>query len=480
VPPRLGDPRYALTPVKADCKPTTVWEIHMLARQRDLDAVQHQLNAWLTPKYPGTSVAVSPLKKPSAGVSNETLLFDATVREAGRERTEHLVARLMPAGSPVFPEYDLGRQFRILQALRPTQVPVPEALWLETDQSVLGCPFYVMRAIAGEIPSEIPPYHAFGHCLEITPAQRARMWWSGIETLARIHALDWKAMGLSYLGVPTAGSDPVDRQLAYYEHFLRWASEGQPQPVLDPALQWLKEHRYAPRRVTLCWGDSRLPNMIFRNQEVAGVLDWEMAFIGDPEADLAWWIYLDWCHSIGYGIPRLDGLPSEEETVTRYEQLSGCKVENLHYQKMFAAFRYGAITLRVVRLMLEAKLPIANEDMATNNVCTQFLARELGLPAPGATREVTSVGDINARVQFHLTGSGGSDWYIAVTNGSGSRHAGRIDNPDVTLTVDADDWRAIQSGELNRTQAFLGGKLKIEGEVTLLMQLEEMISKLTG
>jgi aminoglycoside phosphotransferase (APT) family kinase protein len=450
----------------------------LLARQRDLDAAQRQLNDWIAPKFPGAAVAVSPLKKPSAGVSNETLLFDATIREGGTERIERLVARLMPAGSPVFPEYDLGKQFRILRALGTSTIPVPEALWFEADESVLGCPFYVMRAIAGEIPSEIPPYHAFGHCLEITPAQRARMWWSGIETLARIHALDWNAMGLAYLGVPGGGCDPVDRQLVYYEHFLRWAAGDQPQPVLDPALQWLKEHRYTPRRVTLCWGDSRLPNMIFRNQEVAGVLDWEMAFLGDPEADLAWWIYLDWCHSTGYGIPRLEGLPSEEETVARYAELSGCPVDHLYYQKVMAAFRYGAITLRVVRLMVEAKLPIANEDMATNNACTQWLARELKLPAPGAAREVTNIGDVTARVQFHLTGSGGSDWYIAVANGTGSRHVGRVDNPDVTLTVDADDWRAIQSGELNRTQAFLGGKLKIEGEVTLLMQLEEMIARL--
>jgi aminoglycoside phosphotransferase (APT) family kinase protein/putative sterol carrier protein len=451
----------------------------MLARQRDLDAAQRQLNAWLAPKYPGSTVTVSPLKKPSAGVSNETLLFDAIVRANGRERTEHLVARLMPAGSPVFPAYDLAKQFRILQALGTSAIPVPEALWFEDDESVLGCPFYVMRAIAGEIPSEIPPYHAFGHCLEITPAQRAQMWWSGIETLAGIHALDWRKMGLSYLGVPGTGSDPIDQQVNYYEHFLKWAGGDKPQPVLEPALQWLKEHRYTPGRVALCWGDSRLPNMIFRDQRVAGVLDWEMAFLGDPEADLAWWIYLDWCHSNGYGIPRLEGLPSEEETVARYEALTGHPVEHLHYQKMFAAFRYGAITLRVVRLMVEAKLPIANEDMETNNVCTQWLARELGLPAPGTTRAVTSIGDLTARVQFHLTGPGGKDWYIVAARGEGSRHEGRVDNPDVILTVDAEDWRAIQSGDLNRTQAFLGGKLKIEGEVTLLMQLEDLIAKLT-
>ena len=71
----------------------------------------------------------------------------------------------------------------------------------------------------------------------------------------------------------------------------------------------------APGRVALNWGDARLPNLIFRDDRVAAVLDWEMAFLGDPEADLAWWLFLDWQGCDGYGIPRLDGFPSREQTV---------------------------------------------------------------------------------------------------------------------------------------------------------------------
>jgi aminoglycoside phosphotransferase (APT) family kinase protein/putative sterol carrier protein len=451
----------------------------MLARERDLNDLHRRLSRWLRGKYAtADEVRLTAFKKPSAGVSNETLMFSVTLREQGQEREERLVARLMPVGSPVFPEYDLVKQFRILECLRQSGVPAPQALWFEGDEDIIGSPFYVMRAVEGVIPSEIPPYHAFGFCLEISPAQRQRLWWSGIETLARIHGLDWRRLGLSFLGVPPEGTGAVDRQLEYYKRFLDWARGERPQPILEAALDWLNRNRYAPRRVALCWGDSRLPNMIFRDQEVAAVLDWEMAFLGDPEADLAWWLFLDWCHSTGYGIPRLEGLSSEEETVARYEKLSGHPVEQLPYQKVMAAFRYGVITLRVARLMLEAKLPIANEDMETNNVCTQWLARQLDLPPPGAGRAVTHLDQVTARVQFHLTGAGGSSWYIVAASGKGSRHEGTVENPDVTLTADAADWHAIQSGELNRTQAFLGGKLKIEGDVTLLLQLEDVISKL--
>ena len=453
----------------------------MLARERDLEALHAQLSQWLRGKYPSAdAVELTPFKKPSAGVSNETLLFAANVREAGRQHEDQLVARLLPGGSLVFPEYDLGRQFRTLRCLWGSNVPVPEALWFEEDPRYVGCPFYLMRAVEGVIPSEIPPYHAFGFCLDISPAQRAALWWSGIETLARVHALDWRAHGLSFLGVEEGAGGAVEAQLRYYERFFHWARGDKPQPILEAALDWLKRNLYVPKRVALCWGDSRLPNLIFRDQKVVAVLDWEMAFLGDPEADLAWWLFLDWCHSTGYGIPRLEGLPSEEETVERYQQLSGYAVDHLHYEKVMAAFRYGVITLRVARLMLEAKLPIANEEMETNNVCTQWLAEQLDLPPPGAARAVTHLDQLTACVQFHLTGAGGSDWYIVAANGKGSRHQGNAENPDVTLTVEAADWQAIQSGELNRTQAFLGGKLKIEGDVTLLLQLEEIISKLSG
>jgi len=329
-----------------------------------------------------------------------------------------------------------------------------------------------MRRIDGQIPSEIPPYHAFGFTLEMTHERRARVWWSGIEMLARIHAIDWQRHGLSFL--------EVDNQLEYYERFLNWARGDKPQPLLDAALAWLKAHRAPPRRIALCWGDSRLPNMIFRDSEVVAVLDWEMAFLGDPENDLAWWLFLDWSHSTGYGIPRLEGLPSREETVARYEELTQSKVEHLLYHEVLAAFRYGVITMKVARNMIAAGLPIASEDMETNNTSTQRLAALLDLPPPGGpARPVTHVDQVTARVQFHLTGPGGSDWYVVADRGKGSRHDGRVSNPDVVFSMAAADWNAMQRGELNRTEAFLGGKIMIEGDITLMLQLEDLISKLS-
>ncbi len=107
------------------------------------------------------------------------------------------------------------------------------------------------------------------------------------------------------------------------------------------------------------------------------------------------------------------------------------------------------------------------------------LASLLGLPAPGApARQTVRVEEVTVTVQFHLTGEGGGDWYAVCEKGAAIRHEGVAANPNCTLTASAADWAAIQRGELDRFNAWTGGKLKIDGDMTLMLQLEEAISKL--
>jgi aminoglycoside phosphotransferase (APT) family kinase protein len=357
-----------------------------LGAQRDPETLRDRLGAWLRTRWRETDVLeLSVPVAPKIGFSNETFLVDARVREGGRERTASLVVRLEPTEFRVFPEYDLAAQARVMRALAGSDVPVPHVRFVEEDPDVLGSPFYVMDRIDGEVPSEVPNYHAFGFCHEATPERRARLWWNGIDALARVHRLDWRARGLDFLGIPGPGTGPLDRQLDWYAGYLDWVREGRPQPILEAALAWLRAHRYVPRRVALCWGDSRLPNLMFRDDAVVAVLDWEMAFLGDPEADLGWWILLDWAQSEGYGLPRLPGFPGPEETIRRYEAAVGWPVEHAEYQEMFAAFRFGVIMARIARRVMDMGMPTPTEHFDTDNVCTQRLAALLGLPAPGAT-----------------------------------------------------------------------------------------------
>ena len=349
------------------------------------EELHDRLQAWLAEKMPGASgLMLSPLTKPSIGFSNETLVCYVTYRAGGWERREDLVVRLEPGNFQIFPEYDLRRQARIMQCLAGTDVPVPKVRWVEEDAAVLGRAFYVMDRIAGEVPSEVPPYHAAGVFAAATVEERSAMWWSGIETLASVHAVDWRTTGLGFLGEPPARVPPTRRQLEYYERMLDWAEEErEPQTVLRAAQGWLRENECDSELVALCWGDSRLPNVIYREGRIVGVLDWEMAFLGDPEADLAWWLFMDWFSSGGYGVTRLEGMPGREETVARYEELAGRAVRHLEYYKVFAGMRFGVIMVRVAAMIRARGMPLPSPDFGSNNPATRKVAEMLGLRPPG-------------------------------------------------------------------------------------------------
>jgi putative sterol carrier protein len=311
------------------------------------------------------------------------------------------------------------------------------------------------------------------------PAERAAIWWHGLEEMARIHRLDPDALGLGFLAQARFGADPLEQELGYWTYYLDWAARGSPQPTTDTALAWLRENRPPSTRRRLCWGDARLPNLIFRGDHVVGVLDWEMAFIGDPAADLAWWLFLDWHHSEGNRIPRLAGLPSRAETIARWEELVGWSCGDLHYWDVYAAMRFAVIMVRVAAIMQAVGTPTPTPDFQTNNVPTQRLAQLLDLPPPGGGAGiVTDVRDAVVRVQFDLTGAGAYQWHLVAERGTGTRVDGRVAAADVTVTADAADWHALQRGELDRAQAFLSGRLKIDGDISIMMQLEPMISAL--
>ena len=358
-----------------------------MIKQLDLDRIGWGLEAWLGGRLPGaTGVRVSNLVRPSLGMSNDTAVFDLAWRDRDGMHDQRMVARLLPNERLVFPEYDLARQYRVMDALAGTDVPVPRMRWFESDETAIGQSFFIMDASQGEAPSDVPPYHSpVGMVYDATEAERAELWWNGIDVLARVHRLDWRSLGLSFLGAPESPAAALDAQLDYWKGYFEWARTDEPQPVIDAATRWLRENRPVPKRTALCWGDSRLGNILYEDFEVAAVLDWEMAFLGDPEADLAWWLFIDWNHSEGYSIPRLKGFPTREETVARYEELTDCAVENLHYYEMFAAYRFGTIMARVATIMRESGLPTPTEDFASNNPCTRRLAELLGLAPPGAS-----------------------------------------------------------------------------------------------
>ncbi len=170
----------------------------------NLEQIRKGLTEWLKTRWTDAAeLEVSELRKPAMGSSNETLLFDVRWREKGKSHTQAMVARLgISSGPQLFQVYDLAKQYRIVELLGSTGVPVPRLYGYEEDEIILGAPFYVMERLEGRALSSNPPYHKEGWLTDCTTEERTQMWKSGIEAMVKIHKLDWKASGFGFLNRP--------------------------------------------------------------------------------------------------------------------------------------------------------------------------------------------------------------------------------------------------------------------------------------
>ncbi len=351
------------------------------------DADRTALEGWLGRRF-GAPVRITDLRRPEgAGHSNETWMLTTT----GAGPAE-LVVRPQPTVAGVFPEYALDTQVRCMEALRSnTDLPAPVVVGYEQDAAVLGRPFYVMERIDGVIPPDYPPYTLDGWFLETPAADQTRLYESSIDTLAALHRLDPFATGFGFLvpeALAGAGETACLRHHVDYwrRYLLEFVDGGADHPVLAPALAHLDATipvTDEPARLT--WGDARISNMIFRDFRPVAVIDWEMAALGPPEVDLAWYLWLEAFFAEGIGFPYLPGYPGKDGIVARYEAAAGRAVRDLPWFEAFAGLRYGAILARIAA-MRAGTGELSAEDAATaarNNPCTRALAALLGLPRPG-------------------------------------------------------------------------------------------------
>ncbi len=342
----------------------------------DIDGTRKKLEAWFAKRLNSDGpVHIPALKIPEAtGMSNVTLLFDIEYQKDGADCREACVGRLQPEiERPVFPEYDLSIQYKAMDIVGSnTDIPAPGLLGLELDTSVLGTAFYIMKRADGRVPPDMPPYNMDGWMLnDIGPEQRATMWNAGVETMGRFHrqTRDYRALGFEHLEQPELGDTPLQQQLAYWENYMEWALEGAEHSICGPALEWLKANQPAEEEYGLCWGDSRIGNMLFADDgSVSAVLDWEMITIGNPVQEVAWWNYLDYFFSDGLGMARLEGLPSYEETLERWQEASGFSAEHYRYYWVFAGLRYGLILSRIMKAQ-------GQDDQIQENFATNVLAK---------------------------------------------------------------------------------------------------------
>jgi aminoglycoside phosphotransferase (APT) family kinase protein len=328
-----------------------------LPSKRDYADLRRRLTAWMASRLPpGSDPQVGELVAPEGtGMSSETLLFDATWTEDGAPAGGRFVARMAPEMSdyPVFPTYDLELQHRCLRLVKAhSDVPVPDAPWLELDETPLGTPFLVMSRVDGIVPSDMPPYVFGGWLADATPEQRATLQRNALGVLARLHDIDVTGPDAAFLDRPEWGANALDQHLAYQRWYYDWAREGVDYPLIERSFAWLEKHRDVDQgTVVLNWGDSRIGNILWRDFEPVAVLDWEMASLGAPEVDVAWMLFL---HAFfqdmaeRYGMPGIPDFMRRDDVVRDYEEQSRRRVDRdvLAFYEMFAALRFAIVSVR--------------------------------------------------------------------------------------------------------------------------------------
>jgi aminoglycoside phosphotransferase (APT) family kinase protein len=340
-----------------------------VSTERDPVATRAALARWLEAQTGAASVEVGELSIPGlSGFSNETLIFDAT----WDGEVHPLVIRVEPTGHTVFPSTAFDTQVEVMQALAAEgSVPVPEVRWFEQAPDVLGARFLVMGRVEGQVPGDSPGYHGAGWMTELDDAGQRRVWESGLDTMAAIHRLDRAAIGLDSIAVVS----PTD-QLELDHHYRTFACGDVPYAVVDRAFEILEASVPPPTdRPALCWGDSRIGNMIFgADQRVAAVLDWEMVTAGDPVQDLAWYLLLDRHHTMAFDAPRLPGLPPRATSVARWEAASGHSAQHLEWYELLGAARYASIMVRVMKLLDSTGILAGAAEAAFDQTGTRLLA----------------------------------------------------------------------------------------------------------
>lgn len=278
--------------------------------------MESALETYLASHLPGApGVTVSNLFRIPGGASRETWMFDAAWSENGEPRSAPFIVRKDPPGSLVESDREVEYAFYSAFGGNPI-VPVPGMRWLEKDPQHLGAPFFIMDRILGCEANprliQTQPYD------ESRPTLAKRFY----EILAAIATSDDAVAAVSKLVPVPMPETAWSHELDYWEGMID-ANEMGPQPIARAAIRWLRANPPPPaQRVSAVHGDYRVGNFLYRPDGIYGVVDWEMAHLGDPLEDLSWWMLDNWRYDrerpglIGAFFPR-------EEFVAHWERASG-------------------------------------------------------------------------------------------------------------------------------------------------------------
>ncbi|MEL7156273.1 MAG: phosphotransferase family protein [Actinomycetota bacterium] len=324
------------------------------------------VSSWLEANIDG---AVGPFRFALITGGHSNLTYSVTGADGG-----HYVLRRPPLGMVLATAHDMAREHRIIAAVGQTDVPVPTALGVCTDEAVNGAPFYIMGFVEGTVL----------HDAEIADAtigdhdKRAALSRSVVNVLADLHLADPDAIGLGDLGRKEAY---LDRQLKRWKR--QWeASKTRELPAMDQAFELLTAAKPEQRYTGIVHGDYRLGNMLIDPAagSISAVLDWELCTLGDVLADVGY-ILNNWlqpgeeslrgatAHPTMHG-----GFSTREELVRDYSERTGFEVTGIDYYRAFQNWRLAAIVEGVLARYLEGVMADDSVDTDEYRVQVEGLA----------------------------------------------------------------------------------------------------------
>ncbi|MGO9855378.1 MAG: phosphotransferase family protein [Acidimicrobiales bacterium] len=276
----------------------------------------------------------------AAGSSNLTY----RVEDAAGER---LILRRPPAIAALASAHDVSREFKVMTALRGTDVPVPDTIAFCADTAITGAPFLVMSYAEGLI---LRSQASAAHLGAVKCSEAGRRFF---DVLARIHTLDVAAVGLGDL---SGRGSYVERQLGRWMRQYEASLRGEPDPLLIDLHERLASGAPSDTGtdVQLVHGDYHIDNVVLNpDMSVKAVLDWELAALGHPIADLAWALVFwarpgDAIVMLQDAVTAAPGFPERDELANAYARTSGHPLESLPYFTAFVLWKLACLTQGVL------------------------------------------------------------------------------------------------------------------------------------
>lgn len=301
----------------------------------DINAVDHWLKLQLNDLHGTPSVT-----QYAGGASNWTYCLDYP--------EQLLILRRGPEGTKAKGAHDMGREFRLQDALRSAYNYVPEMKAFCEDDSVINTDFYVMEKLTGIIPRKNLPKG-----LDVTPAQTKKLCENVLDCLVELHQVDYEKAGLSHLG---KGTGYTQRQIqGWSERFTKAKTWNVPSGKF--VMKWLEANMPKNERICITHNDFRFDNVVLDANDytkVLGVLDWELATLGDPLMDLgntlAYWVepgddFL--AQSTRRQPTHLEGMLTRKEVVEYYCKKMNITVDDFTFYEVYGLFRLAGIVQQI-------------------------------------------------------------------------------------------------------------------------------------